>query len=257
MVAVNDLYRWLLIGCSLGRNAGDYYSDIDAAVGIADKEYPTAIEMIKKQVRELGHMVDLQDQTLPDELGRTRRHLIVVYDGNLQLSLVVSPSSMVKGLRPDGVALYDVDGVLDARWNPPVKNTTPEQAREWAFLAWLNLADAGKYLNRHSLWEAIERLHRARNNTWQLWAVANRIDFAVYGITQLVDDGIEPPEGMGKTIAIYDEFAIKDACIELMGVLENVMMKAHDSMPFELPMGMAAAARNMILAGTEKSEPSS
>jgi len=33
------------------------------------------------------------------------------------------------------------------------------QIRDWTFLAWIALADTGKYLRRGSTWEAHHRLH--------------------------------------------------------------------------------------------------
>lgn len=42
--------------------------------------------------------------------------------------------------------LYDPDEMLAQPWYPSSKTTTSAQAREWAFLAWLDLTDAAKYL---------------------------------------------------------------------------------------------------------------
>jgi hypothetical protein len=245
-VASDVLYRYLVIGCSLAREAGDALSDIDAGVGIADDAWPEGVERVIQHLRGLMPVVDQQNQVFPDSSGRIQRHLITVYEDNLQLSLVVAPASWLKGLKPDTVALYDPHNQLSNPWDPPVKVTTPDKAREWAFLAWLNLADAGKYIARGSLWEAYERLHRARNHTWQLWAVAHRLDFALYGITQILDDDVPLPEGMEKTSAVLESKALHAACLALADITDEAMHLAHNVLPFELPIGMAQTARNQL-----------
>lgn len=245
-VASDDLYRYLIIGCSLAREAGDALSDIDASVGIADDAWPGGVEQVMRHLHELMPVVDQQNQVFPDSLGRIQRHLITIYEDNLQLSLVVAPASWLKGLKPDTVALYDPHDHLTHPWDPPVKITTPDKAREWAFLLWLNLADAGKYIARGSLWEAHERLHRARNHTWQLWAVAHKLDFALYGVTQVLDDEVPLPAGIEKTAADLDGKAIHTACLALADIADDAMHLAHKALPFELPTGMAQTARGQL-----------
>jgi hypothetical protein len=245
-VSEDEIYRWLLVGCSLGRNAGDKFSDIDAGVGIADDSWPEGLQKTQELLHKIGHAEDTIVTNFPDEYGNSQHHIIAIYEHNLQLSLVVSRSSSKKGLRPDGVALYDLDNKLSTIWNPPVKITTPDQAREWAFLAWLDLADAAKYLERDSLWEALERLHRARNHTWQLAALASNLDFALYGITQIIDDHAELPTGTEKTVADFSRESIREACVNLLDILDDVTQNASKVVPFDIPKGMAQAAREMF-----------
>lgn len=246
LVESDDLYRFLLVGCSLGRGVGDELSDIDARVGIAEKGWSHSVERIKKQLYQLGTVVDQQDQPFPDSTGRLQRHLITIYEGNLQLSLVVSPASWVKKLRYDAVVLYDPDDCLPTAADHTIGVTTSVQAREWAFLAWLDLADAAKYLKRGSLWEALERLHKVRTHTWQLWAVAQGLDFALYGITQVLDDEVDLPKGMERTVPSLNRKAIHVACITLADILDDIMPQASRIIPFELPLGMAQAAREQL-----------
>ena len=96
-VTSDDLYRYLVIGCSLAREAGDALSDIDAGVGIADDTWPEGVEQVIRHLHELMPVVDQQNQVFPDSFGRIQRHLITVYEDNLQLSLVVAPASWLKG----------------------------------------------------------------------------------------------------------------------------------------------------------------
>lgn len=245
-VSTDDVYRWLLVGCSLGRNAGDKFSDIDAGVGVADDSWSDGLQKTQKLLHRIGHAEDTIVTNFPDEYGNSQHHIITVYENNLQLSLVVSLSSSKKGLRPDGIALYDLDDKLSTTWNPPVKITSPEQACEWAFLAWLDLADAAKYLERHSLWEALERLHRARNHTWQLSALSSKLDFALYGITQIIDEYAELPPGMEKTVPNFTQQSIREACVNLLDILDDVTQAASAIIPFDIPKGMALAAREMF-----------
>lgn len=243
LVSQEDMVRYLLISCSLARNAGDRLSDIDAELGIEDGAYPTGIVRIKELLGRLGPVVDTLEHTLPSDSGHERQHIITVYENNLQLSLVVTPSSWVSGLKPNAVALYDPYRQLAKPWVPAIRLTSSAAAREWAFLAWLNLTDCIKYLERGSLWGALERLHRARNNTWQLWAVANKLDFALYGITQLIDDDVPPPEGMERTVAILEKDSIRTAWLVLADILEDVITATSKVVPFDSPSGMALTAQ--------------
>ncbi len=246
VVSNHEFYRWLLVGCSLGRNAGDMYSDIDAGVGISEDAWPDALQTVQEHLRAIDHVEDMIVVDFPDVYGNLQYHVIAIYEHNLQLSLVVAPSASKKGLRSDSVALYDRDNRLTKPWNPPVQNTTSEKAREWAFLAWLNLADAAKYLKRDSLWEALERLHRARNGAWQLSALASGLDFALYGVTQIIDDHASFPAGIDKTVPDFTRESITQACINLMDVLDDVTAAACATAPFDIPHGMATAAREMF-----------
>lgn len=247
-VESDERCRYLLVGCSLGRGVGDELSDIDARIGIVEQDWPYSIGYIMKEVRQLGMVVDQQDQPYPDSEGRLQHHIITVYEDNLQLSLVVTPASWVKRLRYDAVVLYDPEDLLPDSIDHTIGVATPVQAREWAFLAWLNLTDAAKYLKRGSLWEALERLHKARTHTWQLWAVAQKLDFALYGVTQVLDDQVDLPKGLQKTVTSLNSGAIHEACVTLIDILDDVMVQASRAIPFELPLGMAQTARNQLAA---------
>lgn len=241
-VSSDKMYHFLLISCSLAREAGDELSDVDTEAGIMDGAWPDGIEKVKLMTQSLGPVVDQIDHEMAPEMGHERRHLITIYEGNLQLSLAVSPSSWVLGLKPNAVALYDPGGRLAKMWDPSVRAVTSKQIREWTFLAWLDLADAAKYLKRGSPWEALERLHRARNRTWQLWAAAHKEDFALYGMTQVIDDGVEFPMGMERTVAKLEAKSIHNACLVLADILKRTAEEVNEVLPFELPRGMERTA---------------
>lgn len=202
------------------------------------------MERVESLLRDLGLLQDLLHHTPPDEQGRKRHHFIAIYEDNLQLSLMVTPSSWTLGLKPDAVVLYDPDEMLTQPWYPSAKTTTSTQAREWAFLAWLDLTDAAKYLDRGSLWEALDRLEKSRTHAWQLWAIASKLDFATYGVGQVIDDSVAFPPGIENTTASLDAKAIRSACLALADVLELVIESANRELALETPKGMAVREYN-------------
>ena len=47
-------FRWLELGGSLARDAGDELSDIDAGLGIADSDWPAAVTLVEETIRRAG-----------------------------------------------------------------------------------------------------------------------------------------------------------------------------------------------------------
>jgi hypothetical protein len=243
-IASQDIYGWLILSCSLARQAGDKLSDIDVALGIDDDIWVKGLDNLKNLAKGLGPVSDMLEHTLPDELGRQTKHLIVVFQDSLQLSLLTMPSSWIPGQRPMAVTLYDPEKHLS---RPEAelasfKTTTPEQAYQWTFFAWLNLIDMTKYLDRKSLWEAHIQLERARNNIWSLWALANNLDYALYGVTQVIDDNVSFPKGIEKTVTDLNLDTMKKASYELADILNEVSKKASNTLPYDLPAGIADIA---------------
>ncbi|HET9972609.1 MAG TPA: hypothetical protein VFQ68_30535, partial [Streptosporangiaceae bacterium] len=172
--------RWLVVGCSLARRAGDWLSDIDAAVGFVDEQLPAAFPRARSAVDGLGELVESFHHQLPG-LALTHERIFAQYADRSQLDLVVYPATVSAGSIPDVVVLYDQEDLVAvpapvgpaagaAAPAPAPAPVPPEQIREWAFLGWCALADLGKYVRRGSAWEALERLHEARAQLWQLWA---------------------------------------------------------------------------------------
>lgn len=181
--------RWLVLGCSLARDAGDSLSDIDAAVGVVDEQLPAAFPRARSAVDGLAELVESFHHQLP-ALALTHERIFAQYADRSQLDLVVYPASVFAGSIPDVVVLYDPEDLLavPAAGTPGTRAPVPpEQIREWAFLGWCALADLGKYVRRGSAWEALERLHEARAQLWQLWAVACGVPQPQYGLTSVLD----------------------------------------------------------------------
>jgi hypothetical protein len=195
--------RWLVLGCSLARGAGDWMSDIDAAVGVVDEQVPDAFPRARSAVDGLGELVESFHHQLPS-LALTHERIFAQYADRSQLDLVVYPATVFAGSIPDVVVLYDPEDLLVTPAAGAPVTVPPEQIREWAFLGWCALADLGKYVRRGSAWEALERLHEARAQLWQLWAVAGGVPQPQYGLTSVLDYAADLPEGIGQTVSDLD-----------------------------------------------------
>jgi hypothetical protein len=236
--------RWLELGGSLARGAGDELSDIDAGLGIADVRWPDAVEAVRETIRSAGPIADEFTQPFGRKDGQNGWHLVTLYASGLQLSLVVQPASWRAGLPPQAVALYDIDGQLARPWTPDVAHATGETAREWASLAWLALGDLVKYLDRGSVWEARSQLEVARSQTWKLWAAGLGAVYPEFGLTSVLDTpGGAVPPGIEFTTAGIDPAAVRMAAAALAGVLDQVLPRAQAAVPFDPPAGLRTWAR--------------
>jgi hypothetical protein len=189
--------RWLLIGCSLGRGAGDRLSDLDLAMGVREEEFDATLAAVRRAIDGLAELVDSYQHQLPGVTARHQR-IFAQYGDRCQVDLVVFGASEPMGAVPDAVVLYDPDRRLTRPAGQPSTGQSapgPEQIREWAFHGWCALADLGKYLRRGSAWEALGRLHEARGQLWQLLAAAHGLPQPQYGLTSILDfapDKIRP-----------------------------------------------------------------
>ena len=128
---------------------------------------------------------------------------------------------------------------------------TGDQVREWAFLGWCALIDAGKYLRRGSLWEAHNRLHEARHHIWALWAAANGAMYPWHGLSQVLDHDPENlPPGIESTVAGLDAADLSRAARASAEVLAAASAAAARRHPADLPTAMAAYVTRVL------SEPS-
>jgi hypothetical protein len=240
-------FRWLELGGSLARDAGDELSDIDAGLGIADADWPAAVSLVEETIRQAGPAADAFRQPFPGKDGGSGWHLFTLYESGLQLSLVVLPSSWRLGLPPLAVALYDADGQLARPWTPDAATASPETAREWACLGWLALGDLVKYLDRGSVWEAHARLEEARAQVWKLWALAISASYPAFGLTSVLDTpGWTVPDGIDATAAGLRPAALLDAATTMAGLLEQVTRQARRSVPFDPPAGLRSWTRSRL-----------
>ena len=233
----DDRIRWLVIGCSLSRGAGDRLSDLDLAMGIRDEDFDAARADLRRAVDGLGELVDSYHHQLPS-VAQAHERIFAQFADRSQIDLVLFPASVPGGSVPNVVVLYDPDDQLViASETRPV---TPAQIREWAFGGWCALADLGKYLRRGSAWEALARLNEGRALLWQLWAVTLDVPQPQYGLTSVLDfaPGQLPPSFEG-TVADLDPARQLDAALQVAALLNEVGDRLPDDQRAVLPEAMA------------------
>jgi hypothetical protein len=233
----SESIRWLVIGCSLARGAADRLSDLDVAMGVRDEVFGPVTAGVRRAVGRLGDLVGSYHHQLPGVPGIHER-IFAQYADRCQLDLVVFPASVPGGAIPGVVVLYDPGAVLvTADEQRPV---TPGQVREWAFRGWCALADLGKYLRRQSPWEALERLHEARTQLWQLAAAAGGVPHPQYGITSILDFAPgQIPAGMPDTVADLDPARLLSAARRLAALLSETGRRLPAEQRAALPDAMA------------------
>jgi hypothetical protein len=231
--------RWLAVSCSLARGAADAWSDVDAGLGVRDGRVAALTDAVLKHLADNAEIVDVlrQDFGPPDKRGL--RSFVQFADG-AQLDLVLLPADSRPGRAPDEVVLCDKDGRLAEGFSPSADTVTAEQIREWAFLGWIALADAAKYLNRGSLWEAHNRLHEARDRVWALWAAAKSARYPVFGLSQVLDrDPGDLPPGIEHTTADLDPARLRAALRACVAVLDETSREAATLYGADRPTAMA------------------
>jgi hypothetical protein len=229
--------RWLVIGCSVARGAGDHLSDLDMAIGARDDDFATAIPKIQLTVEGFGELVDSYQHQLPSVTAAHVR-IFAQYSDRCQIDLMVFPAS--RGGEPfaDVVALYDPDQVIvtHVHREPP----TPAQVREWAFQGWCALVDVGKYLRRGSAWEALIQLNNARDQLWRLQAVADGVPDAEFGVISILDFASETiAPGMAATVADLHPVRLVFAARQLANLLDQVGQQLPAEHRAALPDAMA------------------
>lgn len=261
---VDRCERWpwvtsLLVGCSLGRGAADSLSDIDAALGVGaecgeagDGRVRAAEAAVAAALPELGDLVDV----LRHQTASPGQRIFAQYANGTQLDLAVVAQAEIDirrrdGGAPDFVALYQAPatpGAMAGAAQPPAAYAvTADQVREWAFLGWVALIDADKYLRRGSLWEAHNRLHQARHRIWALWAAAQGAMYPRHGLSQVLDhDPGNLPPGVESTVAGLDAADLRRAARASTEVLATVSASAARRHPAGLPTAMAAYVTSVL-----------
>jgi hypothetical protein len=229
--------RWLVIGCSLGRGAGDHLSDLDVAIGVRDDDFAAAVPKIHLAVDGLGELVDSYEHRLPGLTGAHVR-IFAQYSDRSQIDLMVFPASRGSNAFAGAVVLYDSDALIVTREyrEPP----TPVQVREWAFHGWCALADVGKYLRRGSAWEALLQLNNARDQLWRLKAVADGVPDPEFGVISILDFAPETiAPGIAATVADLDLTRLVSAARQLANLLDQFGQQLPAEHRAALPEAMA------------------
>ncbi|MGH3071998.1 MAG: aminoglycoside 6-adenylyltransferase [Gaiellaceae bacterium] len=209
-------FRALELQCSLARGAADELSDADAGLWAADDAWNEAVAAVPALLRTLGEIVDVLEQPQQE-----RPYFFVQYDDGSQLDLVVLPASRCQGRAPQAVVLLDRDRLLREPWEPRSLRAGPAELREWAFLAWLALANLTKYLRRGSLWEARAQLEEARAHLLRLHAARLGIAYPGFGLTSVLDAEAPLPAGLETTVAGLDADGLQRAAGALADLLDE------------------------------------
>jgi hypothetical protein len=230
--------RWLVVGCSLSRGAGDWLSDIDGAVGVSVERFAAVFPRVRAAVDGLGELVDSYHHQLPG-LTLTHERIFAQYADRSQLDLVVYPATVFAGSIPHVVVLYDPGSVLAVPAREDSSPVSPERAREWAFQGWCALADLGKYVRRDSTWEALERLHEARAQVWRLWAAVRGVPQPQYRMTSVLDYSASLlPSGLEQTVSDLDLGRLLAAGLRLAELLDEVGGQLDEEQRAALPSAM-------------------
>lgn len=229
---------WLVVGCSVSRGAGDALSDLDLAMGAEAADFDAAAQRVHTGVDRLGDLVESYHHQLPG-VGERHRRIFAQYADRCQIDLVVFEAGFDAGRVPGVVVLYDPQERISVR-KADRKRATPALVHEWAFHAWCALADAGKYLRRGSLWEALERIHSARTHVWYLHAAAHDVPDPQYGITSVLDFAPDTvPPAMEATVSDLDAARLRTAAQATARMLREVGERLTEDQGAQLPDAMA------------------
>ena len=159
------------VGCSIGRNAADALSDVDAVIGVRAARGAAGAEQVRdvegsivELLPRLGALVDLLCQeTAGDEF--LIRRVFAQFEDRLQLDLAVVAEAEASSRGRDRLTSWRCTGGADrpaSRNCPSALDVSSKPVQEWAFLGWRPPARRGQSVRRGSLWEAHHRLHEAR-----------------------------------------------------------------------------------------------
>lgn len=235
-ISRDQCWRWLEVSCSLAQRRGDRWSDIDAGLGVADRQWLEALDGLPRLLEGLEDVVDALYHSLPAMGEQPHQRAFVQFASGVQLDLVAVPAHLPKGKQPESVILYDPDRLRTDPWDPSVLQPDAETIREWTFLGWAALADLAKYLRRGSLWEAAERLHEARSQVWRLWAAGMGLRYPMYGLTTVLDHPESSiPPGIEATVAALDAADVHRAALACSVLLREMAKLTGETWHVPLP----------------------
>lgn len=240
-VEADGRWEWLELSCSVAVGRGDALSDLDLGLGYAGTVAP-AVETVTAMLRGLGPVVDLSAQAYE---GRPRWW--VQYSDGGQIDLVVMAAQDRPGRPLGSVALLDRAGRLVQTFIPSVWSAGAADPTNWLLDGWEALSDVAKYLQRGSVLEAIEQLHRARGRIYQLWAVGEAVPYPAFGIVSLLDD--QPPclpPGVEDTYAVASPGSVQAAAVAASDLLAAAGGHAQPGLDTDLRGYVSARLRNVM-----------
>ena len=248
VVAVDDRWRFLELGCSLGAGGGDELSDIDAAVGYDDVVVSELFDAAKAFAERIGTPIDLVVHRMDGWAADVCR-VAAEYPGALQLDLVFMPASSRPGLPDRSIAVADKDGRLSVAVTSPRRLPPgPDTVREWVVLGWWAIATADKYVRRHSPFEALQAIDEARSHALRLWAAGHGVPYAEFGLTSLLDfPPFELPSGLAATYAVPDDVdAVAAANRATADLLDSAAVGASAALGADVVSPLASVVRSRL-----------
>ena len=213
-VEVDARWEWLELGCSVAEGRGDSLSDLDVGLGHVG-ERPPPREDVTVMLRGLGEVVDLA----AGSWNGVPRWWVQYEDGG-QIDLVALPATSRIGRAPGSVALLDRTGRLGKTFTPEALRASAPDVRGWLLDGWEALSNVAKYLQRGSILEAVDQVHRARTDVFRLWATGEGVDYPVFGLTSLLDAAEAGlPDGIEATYPPADDSAVLVAAVATASLL--------------------------------------
>jgi hypothetical protein len=211
--------RALQVQGSIGRGTGDRLSDLDVGLVVVDDAWPAITDEMPAFVRKLGDIVDDHYSFLPTAETPEVFRVWAQFPDGIQLDLLLLPATRLLGSGPDGRTLMDRDGRL-LRTDHPMRLSDPTAIATWAFLAWQNLTEVAKYLDRGLAVAAAEWLSSARQETISCWAAANGVEYAEFTDVAAARLGISVPwpEGLEHAYPLPEHAAVLAAAVALAEV---------------------------------------
>lgn len=238
--------RALQVQGSIGRGTGDRLSDLDVGLVVGDDFWPAITEEMPDFVRRLGEVVDDHYTFLPNNENPEVFRAWTQYPDGIQMDLLVLPAALLLGSGPDGRTLMDHDGRLQ-RTDHPMRVSDPGAIANWAFLAWQNLTEVAKYLERGRAVAAAEWLSSARQATISCWAAAHGVEYAGFANVAAARLGISAPwpDGLERAYPHPEPAAVLAAALALAEVQTraDALLALHLAIP---PRPLAAWVRSRL-----------
>jgi hypothetical protein len=181
-------------------------------MGVREDAQGEVLERVRLALPSFGELVECFDHEV--EIPRCKlRHVFAQYADRTQLD--VNIASVAPAHVPRVIVLYDPENVVTVLGDDAL-DPKPDEVRLWAFESWVALANVGKYLRRSSFWEAERELELARANLFRLWALAEQVAQARYGVTALLDtEGAALPPGIERSLPGDNLSALLSASVYL------------------------------------------
>jgi hypothetical protein len=217
--AKDERMRALQVQGSIGRGAGDRYSDLDIGLVVIDEAWPAISQEIPAFVHSIGDVVDEHYYFLPSaeepQVFRAWAH----FPDGIQLDLLVLPAVNLLGSGPDGRTLLDLDDRL-LRTDHPMRLSDTATIASWAYLCWQNLTEVVKYLERGLPVAAAEWLSSARQATISCWAAAHGVEYAGFANVAAARLGLSAawPDGLELAYPRPEPSAVLASALALAGV---------------------------------------